>query len=237
MANKAKKTVANDNLAREPSLTRGPAARRAVSAKTADPTEIPQSDLTPEARSAVDELMAELDRLKDELTAAQRRVTELETKVDEDALLPVLNRRGFDRELERTLAYVMRHGTDVSLIYIDLDDFKAINDIYGHATGDAALMHLADILLANVRRSDVVARLGGDEFSILLHRADEAAANDKADQLARALASSSLVYEGKEIAMSLTAGVTQLRDNDTNASAMARADRIMYAGKARRKRG
>ncbi|MDA7947173.1 MAG: GGDEF domain-containing protein [Hyphomicrobiaceae bacterium] len=235
MVSKAKKTVANDNLARDAGLTRGSTARRAVSAKLPGLSEIPKSDLTPEARSAVDELMAELDRVKDELLSARRRVTELETKVDEDALLPVLNRRGFDRELERTLAYVKRHGTEVSLIYIDLDDFKLINDIYGHATGDAALMHLADILIANVRRSDVVARLGGDEFSILLHRADEGAANEKANQLARALASSSLVFEGKEVAMSLTAGVTQLRNDDTNASAMARADRIMYAGKARRK--
>ena len=204
--------------------------------QTAGLLEISQADLTPAARSAVDNLMSEVDLLKEELATAQRRVSELETKVDEDALLPVLNRRGFDRELERTLAYAKRHRTDVSLIYIDLDDFKSINDIHGHAAGDAALMHLADTLLANIRRSDVVARLGGDEFAILLHRADEEAATLKGDQLAEALASSSLICEGKEIQMSLTAGITQLRDGDTTSSAMARADRIMYAGKARGKR-
>ncbi len=237
MASSAKKATAPENPGRKTELTKEPSARRGTGAKAANLNELSGLDLGPDAQPGVSELMAELDRLKDELVTAKRRVTELETKVDEDALLPVLNRRGFDRELERTLAYVKRHGTHVSLIYIDLDDFKSINDIYGHATGDAALMHLSDILLANVRRSDVVARLGGDEFAILLHRADEASANAKAEQLARALASSSLVFEGREIPMSLTAGVSQLREDDTNASAMTRADRIMYEGKARRKRG
>lgn len=204
--------------------------------KLASPfNDIRQDDLPPEARSAVSQLMQELDRVKDELLAAQKLVVELEHRADEDALLPVLNRRGFDRELERTLAYVARHGTDVCLIYIDLDDFKAVNDQHGHAAGDAALMHLTDILLANVRRSDVVARLGGDEFAILLHRADEEAAQLKADQLRKALTSSGLVFEGKEIPLSLTAGVTKLQPGDESKTAMGRADKLMYAGKAERK--
>lgn len=193
-------------------------------------------DLPPEARSTVGHLMQELERVKDELLAAQKRVVELEHKADEDALLPVLNRRGFDRELERTLAYVARHGTDVCLIYIDLDDFKAVNDMHGHAAGDAALMHITDILMANVRRSDVVARLGGDEFAILLHRADTAAAQLKADQLQSALTSSGLVYEGKEIPLSLTTGVTKLEAEDDAEHALGRADKLMYEGKAERKR-
>ena len=180
--------------------------------------------------------MAELDRLKTELTVSQERVSELENKAHEDVLLPVMNRRGFDQELERTLAYIKRHGTDVSLIYIDLDDFKSINDVHGHGAGDAALLHLTDILIANVRRSDIVARLGGDEFAILLQRADENAALMKADQLARGLASSGLIYEGKEIPMSLTAGTTQLRSGDTSVAVLARADKLMYADKTRRKR-
>ncbi|MFQ5626105.1 MAG: GGDEF domain-containing protein [Methyloligellaceae bacterium] len=179
--------------------------------------------------------MAELDRLKEELSAAQRQVIELENRVDEDVLLPVLNRRGFDRELERTLAYIKRHGTDISLIFIDLDDFKSVNDLHGHAVGDAALFHVTDILLANVRRSDIVARLGGDEFAILLHRANEEAAFKKADQLVRALASSGLVHDGKEIPISLTAGTTQLRGGDTLVTALERADKLMYKAKARRK--
>lgn len=225
MPGKAKNTVFKE---RSPASA-GRLARNEDSAKGRVVAEIPAP--------SVNRLMAELDQLKKELTAAQNHVIELENKAHEDDLLPVLNRRGFDRELERTLAFLKRHGSDVSLIYIDLDDFKDVNDIHGHAAGDAALRHLADILIANVRRSDVVARLGGDEFAILLHRADTESAHLKAEQLYRALDSSALVYGGKEIPISLTSGTTQLRDSDTNSTALARADKLMYEEKARRKKG
>lgn len=236
MATNARKIVPDQDVRRRAKSSEQFSARRGPGAQAARLREIAPSEPTPSAGSAVGELVAELDRVKDELAAAQRRVSQLEARVDEDALLPVLNRRGFDRELERTLAYLKRHGTDVSLIYIDLDDFKSINDMHGHAAGDAALMHLAHILLANVRSSDVVGRVGGDEFAVLLHHAGEEAAMLKLERLARALAARSLVCEGKEIPLSFTAGVTQLRDADTASSAMARADRIMYAGKTRRRR-
>lgn len=236
MANEAKNNIKSGTSAARRNASATARARRAPGGIPAALADALKEELTPRARSAVSELMAELDRVKEELTAAQRKVTELEHKADEDALLPVLNRRGFDRELERTLAYVNRHGTDVSLVYIDLNDFKAVNDIHGHAAGDAALMHLTDILLANVRRSDVVGRLGGDEFAVLLYRAGEDAAVAKARQLEDALASSGLVFEGKEIPLSLTAGTTQLRASDTAEAVLGRADKLMYAGKTRPKR-
>lgn len=235
MASESKKIHSRERTAGR-SGAMAAAARRRTGADPDPLTEISANNLTPAAHSAVGRLMDELDRLREELTDARKRVSELENRAEEDALLPVLNRRGFGRELERTLAYVKRHRTDVSLIYVDLDDFKSINDVHGHAAGDAALMHLTDILIANVRRSDVVGRLGGDEFAVLLHRANEKAAMKKADQLASALASSGLVFEGKEIPMSLTAGTTQLRSGDTSATALGRADKLMYAGKTHRKR-
>lgn len=224
MPNKAKKTIVQER----PSAGATPPLRNVESVPGQSTIEAPSS--------SVGQLMAELDQLKVELTATRQRVVELENRAHEDVLLPVINRRGFDIELDRTLAYVKRHGTDVSLIFIDLDDFKSINDVHGHGAGDAALLHLTDILIANVRRSDVVARLGGDEFAILLHRADEDAALMKADELSRAIVSSALVHEGKEIPMSLTAGTTQLRKGDTSIAALARADKLMYAGKTTRKR-
>lgn len=223
------------NQARKKSSTGHDTASRATRSAAVAPAPQATRDEAQRPRSTLGQLKAELERVKEELLVAQRRVIELEHRVDEDVLLPVLNRRGFDRELERTLAYVSRHGTDVCLIFIDLDDFKTVNDVHGHAAGDAALHHLTDILLANVRRSDVVARLGGDEFAIILHRADEAAAQAKADQLQRAIASSGVVFEGKEIPLSLTAGVTRLMKCDDAASALGRADQRMYEGKAARK--
>ncbi|GAB4235311.1 MAG: diguanylate cyclase [Methyloligellaceae bacterium] len=230
----------------EPAARAGAAGRK-TTVGTAEPNarrerlpqpeipEIAKGEMEPQVRSAVMQLMDELDRLKEELTAANRRVAQLEGMADEDPLLPVLNRRGFDRELERTLAYSKRYGTTVALIYLDLDDFKGVNDRYGHAGGDAALRHFAEIMLANIRGSDVIGRLGGDEFAIILHRADQDAAEKKAAQLAEAVARSPVRFADLEFAITVTAGVTQLRRDDTLASVMARADAAMYEGKARRK--
>lgn len=197
--------------------------------------ELPGDELSPRARSAVMQLVDELDRLKDELTTANERVTELESMADEDPLVPVLNRRGFERELERTLAYVKRYGTTVTLVYLDLDDFKGVNDRYGHAGGDAALRHFAEMLLANVRRSDLVGRLGGDEFAILLHRADLNATAAKAALLAAQVAESPAPFEGGAIPLSVTWGAAELQGDDSVERVLERADKAMYEGKARRR--
>ena len=209
--------------------------RRRAGERTALP-EIPQTDMTPQVRSAVMGLMDELDRLKDELTAAHERVSLLENMADEDPLVPVLNRRGFVRELERALAYVKRYGTEASLIYIDLDDFKAINDAHGHAAGDAALRHVAALLIENVRRSDLVGRLGGDEFALVLHRAGLEVARSKALRLVEDIAARPFSHDGAEIGLALSVGSTDLRDGDTVADVLDRADREMFRHKTGRKR-
>ena len=103
-------------------------------------------------------LAAEVDALKADLAAAQGRVAELETRVDEDPLTGLLNRRGFERALERALAYVRRYGATAALVYIDLDRFKPINDRHGHAAGDWVLGRVARLVGAHVRASDVVGK-------------------------------------------------------------------------------
>ena len=113
-------------------------------------------------------LLAEIERLKADLLRAERRIAELETHADIDPLLDILNRRGFERELKRSLAYMERYGTVAALVYIDLDGFKAVNDRHGHGTGDALLKRVAGELTGHVRSSDLVARLGGDEFAVLM---------------------------------------------------------------------
>ncbi len=214
---------------------RNPTPRRRRPGERASLPELPQTDMTPQVRSAVMGLMDELDRLKDELTAANERVSVLENMADEDPLVPVLNRRGFVRELERALAYVKRYGTEASLIYIDLDDFKTINDAHGHAAGDAALRHVAELLTVNVRRSDLVGRLGGDEFALVLHRAGLDVARGKALRLVDDIAAHPFSHDGVEIALALSVGSTDLRGGDTVTDVLDRADRQMYRHKSRRK--
>ena len=192
---------------------------------------IPESEFTPRVRDAIMGLMAEVDSLRRELTQMRARVEEAEHTADQDHLLPLLNRRAFVRELTRYIAFAGRYGTPASLIYFDLDGFKLVNDTYGHAAGDAVLQHFAEILLANVRDSDVVARLGGDEFGVLLSHANQDQAHKKADLLARCLNDSAATWQGRSIPVSFSYGAFELRSGEDATSAMARADEAMYAHK------
>jgi diguanylate cyclase (GGDEF)-like protein len=174
----------------------------------------------------------EIKRLRAELSFAQRRIAELETQVDEDPLLPLLNRRGFMRELERALAFARRYGAQASLVYLDLDHFKEVNDRHGHDMGDRVLGAVAEILLANVRQSDVVGRLGGDEFALLLWSAEPDVAEAKARGLCEAIAVSAPALTGMDMPLGASYGVAAI-DGELNArEAVSRADKAMYARRA-----
>jgi len=141
---------------------------------------IPEQEFTAHVREAVRRLVGETDALRRELRHTQLRLLEAEHSADRDHLLPLLNRRAFVRELTRAIGLTARYSTHSSLIYFDLDEFKRVNDSFGHAAGDAVLTHFADILLAHVRDSDIVARLGGDEFGVILAHNDQSQAEAKA---------------------------------------------------------
>ena len=156
-------------------------------------------------------LLAEIERLKGDIASAQRRIGELETRADIDPLLEILNRRGFERELKRSLAYLQRYKGEAALLFIDLDGFKAVNDRYGHAAGDALLKAVAQQLVGHVRASDAVARLGGDEFGVLLWNflgAPQAAA--KARELENLIAAVSVTHGEARLAVGASAGLAPL---------------------------
>ena len=180
-------------------------------------------------------LAAELDALKEELARERARVAELESRIDEDPLTGLLNRRGFERAFERALAYVRRYGATAALLFLDLDGFKAVNDRHGHTAGDWALGRLARLILGHVRASDVVARIGGDEIVVLLWnlRADQAEA--KARVIEDLVATSPFERNGKRFRLGLSAGFAMLAAGDTIETALARADRAMYARKRERR--
>lgn len=197
---------------------------------------IPGAEITPNVRSAVMRLMDELDQLKHDLSQAEDRVSELQDIADEDPLVPVLNRRGFIRELDRAIAYVNRYKTGACMVYIDLDGFKEINDIYGHAAGDAALKFTGAFLVANVRSSDIVGRLGGDEFAIVLHQADRSAAKAKARHLEEGISEEPFAYQDCQIDLCFSAGVAEISSTDSSAEIVERADKAMFARKKSRRR-
>lgn len=180
-------------------------------------------------------LLGEIERLQSALKAEQARVKELEASANTDPLTQVFNRRGFDRELKRSLAYVKRYWTRAALIYVDLDGFKPVNDDHGHAAGDAILNAVAAKLTGSVRASDTVARLGGDEFGLILWNLSEADAASKAWALEAAIGEVVVDWEGAMLSVGASIGLAMLGPSDELAGILARADRAMYARKSARK--
>jgi diguanylate cyclase (GGDEF)-like protein len=146
-----------------------------------------------------------------------------------DALTGLSNSRAFREQLDHDLALMARSGDPLSLVYIDLDDFKSINDSYGHGAGDELLRHVADKLVESTRRSDTVARLGGDEFALIL----PATNLDGALSLTRKLEQvfQPLGEKGRAVTCSIGAVVFDQRQ-PTADEAVAAADRLMYAAKS-----
>jgi diguanylate cyclase (GGDEF)-like protein len=128
-------------------------------------------------------LRSELARLRIALAAQQNEIEALQAHAVQDALLPVLNRRGFVADVMRALSFCTRYRMPATLLYCDLDNFKQINDCHGHDIGDHVLHHTVSVLQDSIRRSDIIGRLGGDEFGLLLWNADAAATQPKLEEL------------------------------------------------------
>ncbi len=196
---------------------------------------VPEAELTPKVRAALSQLMEEVDGIRNALQEAQRRIDYLERVSDQDSLLPVYNRRAFVRELSRVMAYSERYSTPSGVIYFDINSFKEINDKYGHAAGDAALRQVGQILMDQVRESDVVGRLGGDEFGVILSRTDGIQAHEKAAQLADQIRSSPIEFDGQSIEIRAAYGVYFFAPGDDPTAALEQADKAMYRQKGQLK--
>jgi len=125
-----------------------------------------------------------------------------------DALTGLWNRRHFDERLGNAVIAALRDGEPFSVAIFDLDDFKAINDRYGHRSGDSALQHVAALLQAGTRESDIACRWGGEEFAVLLQGTRPADAARVADRIRRALRSGALDLGDAEVRLTVSAGVS-----------------------------
>jgi diguanylate cyclase (GGDEF)-like protein len=186
-------------------------------------------DVSPRARDALAILLDQNASLKAQLKDAM-------ALADRDPHLPTMNRRAFLRELARKASYVARYKTEAALIFIDLNNFKHVNDSYGHAAGDAVLKHVCRLIVQNIRDSDRIGRVGGDEFAILLAQASHDEALAKAQVLAAAIAARPLLHAGVRHQVGASIGAYAFRWSDENATLdpevlLARADEAMYAAK------
>ncbi len=179
------------------------------------------------------DLQAQLIAAQTKLQTQEQRIKSLEQLVYIDDLTGLLNRRAFDSMITKELEQCHRNGTQGGLlVMIDLDNFKAINDSFGHLAGDTCLRAFADTLAASVRSTDSVARLGGDEFAILMVNTDTNSALHRIQQLAWNLNHVTFMWQGYTIAMRASVGVREFTGRETADSIMADADASLYASKS-----
>ncbi len=192
---------------------------------------IPPEEMTVKVRDAIMNLMEEVDHLRKDLQDAQRRLQRMEKLADEDDMLPVANRRSFVREMSKMISFADRYDAASSLIFIDVNNMKHVNDELGHGAGDVVLEHVAHKLLENVRDLDTVGRLGGDEFGVILAQTSEKDAAVKAQSLIDHITSSKAIYEGHEIPVQVAYGVVSFDKNREVDETLAEADKKMYENK------
>ncbi len=189
---------------------------------------------SPEVQAKIIELECEVKKLREELALARRRVEELTELADQDPLIEIMNRRAFVRELSRVMAAVERYDFSASLIYVDLNGLKKINDEKGHAAGDAVLKYLGETFATHVRQTDAVARLGGDEFGIVLTHASTREAQRKMQRMAAIITAKPLKFNGMDIRVSVSWGVFPILKGQDVEEALRAADAAMYSQKKAR---
>lgn len=184
-------------------------------------------------------------RSRDELRSTQQKVQESEARIRElelelentselvrhDQLTGVLNRRGLEDMFAKEEARARRHDTLLCLGLLDIDNFKKLNDSMGHSAGDEALIHLASVCRETLRPQDTVARYGGEEFIILLPETPLEEATIALTRLQRELTRKFFLHGNEKVLITFSAGVTQMRPDDNQASVIKRADEAMYQAK------
>jgi diguanylate cyclase (GGDEF)-like protein len=211
------------------------AGRRRNAAGT-DRQDAPRKSVKKKPPSGTARVQRTLRRLRAELAQARKQIRELEASAETDFLLDILNRRGFERELKRSIAYIKRYHASAAVILLDVDRLKPINDAFGHAAGDDVLKAIATALSSQVRASDVVGRLGGDEFVVLLWNLNETDAQAKAATLEQMIDGLRFEFRGRGVSAGASAGVAILGPHSNMQRVLEEADRAMYVRKTQRRR-
>jgi diguanylate cyclase len=203
-------------------------------------------------KSIVDELMSDtrsmqtdMQRYRDEMVVARRQAEQAELKVRqleseleqiseqvrEDQLTGTLNRRGLDDAMEREMARSERKSLPLCVAVLDLDNFKRLNDTYGHQAGDEALVHLARVIKKTLRPTDIVARYGGEEFVCVFSETDLDQAVEVMKRLQRELTKRFFLHNNERLLITFSAGVARRDRDESQESLIARADKAMYQAK------
>lgn len=168
----------------------------------------------------------------EDITVGEELTRKLQELAQGDALTRLNNRRHFVEEAEKAVARAERYGEKLSLIMIDIDHFKRVNDTYGHMFGDAVLTAVAGLIQSSFRATDISGRIGGEEFAVVMLNAGAEEAYQKAECFRRHVESTSIEHELGAIPMTVSIGVAELSlQEDSLKTLLARADLEMYKAK------
>lgn len=180
----------------------------------------------------------DLRTTKKRVEEADKRINELEEDLDKasllvrhDQLTGALNRRGLEETFDSEVARAQRRKSPLCVAMLDIDNFKKLNDSFGHDAGDAALIHLVTVIRETLRPQDTIARFGGEEFIIILPDTPDQDAQKAIVRLQRELTKRFFLHDNEKVLITFSAGVTDYRPDDTQASVTKRADEAMYAAK------
>ena len=169
-------------------------------------------------------------RMLFQLVSTERQLRELNRR---DSLTGVYNRTYFIELAERELVRTLRYGETFSIAMIDVDDFKRVNDTYGHLAGDRALQVISEVSLHNLRQTDTIARFGGDEFVVLFPYAGAQHVHECVERIRRILADTPVIYADYELRISVSAGTATFNSSHTELdSLLQQADNALYQAKS-----
>ena len=180
-------------------------------------------------RSAIE---AESARLKAEIARRASLEVDLRVLASTDPLTGLINRRGFMDRFSHELLRSRRHGPAPTLLILDIDHFKKINDKHGHPAGDAVLAHLAHLLKSSLRNVDIVGRIGGEEFAVVLVETNAETGQPVIDRLLDRIRETTVILaDGTPLHFTASIGSTEILWGDTIDTAIQRADEALYTAK------
>lgn len=171
-------------------------------------------------------------KLKQELKEATQYTEALEKKLNQDQLTGAFNRRAYDKKIKDEMARYLRYGTEFSLLLMDADRFKRINDRYGHAIGDRCLQEIIKRTIPLLRKNDMLARYGGEEFVVIMPGTPGEGAGEAAEKIRRTIEKIEFLYKEETVKVTVSIGVTCAREGDKNPRQIfERADVAVYKAK------
>ncbi|MEW6601769.1 MAG: diguanylate cyclase [Nitrospirota bacterium] len=184
-----------------------------------------------ESQKNLELMTARITDIKREAEIIKEKAQEIEMESLHDRLTGAFNRKAYDQKIAETLADMRRYGVVSSLLICDIDDFKKINDTYGHKVGDLALKKLVSLFRERLRITDFISRYGGEEFAIILTHTDLSGAVKAAEGLVSFINKSIFSYQENKIPLTISIGASLFKEADDASTVFERADSALYLAK------